>query len=470
VFERHGKPLVCLSVFHYFCAMLKDFKAFIEKEKLFVPSEKILLTVSGGIDSVVMTELFYQAGYHYGIAHCNFGLRGKESDADEAFVEQLALKYHLSFYTTRFSTARTAKARGISVQMAARDLRYAWFEKIREKEKYAAIATAHHLDDQIETFFINLIRGSGIAGLHGILPRQGHIIRPMLFTTRENIIAYSSKHKLLYREDSSNAEIKYLRNKIRHEIIPIFRELNPAFSQTITETILRLRDVEKVFTTIVDEIKSKIIKISDNDVCINIDDLHRLSQTELFVFEILSPYGFNESVIRDIMSSSPDSSGKVFYSPTHRLVKNRKELIINVLVSEKEIIRKNEEIVITENQTGILKPIHLSISKLPIEKKFAVDISKEVAMLDLHKIEFPLILRRWRRGDSIHPYGMDKKKKLSDLFIDLKLSIPEKENIWLLCSGSYIIWVLGHRIDHRFRVTAQTKEVLKVRWLKGKND
>lgn len=453
----------------YLCRMLKEFKTFISDQNLFKTNDKILLAVSGGIDSVVMSELFHRAGYAFGIAHCNFGLRGMESDADETFVEKLAGKYKVPFYAKRFLTTKDAKEKGISIQMAARELRYQWFEEIRVKEKYHSIATAHHLDDQVETFFINLLRSTGIAGFHGILPRQGNLVRPLLFTYRESIEGFARKYKLIFREDSSNLKTKYLRNKIRHEVIPIFRELNPAFPNILTETILRMRETEIIFRNVIEEARKKIIRKDKNGTHIRIEDLKKLTPVDIYAFELLSPFGFNEAVIRDILHSHDDSSGKFFYSSTHRLIKNREELILNPLPGKEESSLKNAGISIPENKKEIRKPIHLSFTKTATIKRFVIDPSKEVANLDLRKIMFPLILRRWKKGDSFYPFGMNKKKKLSDYFIDSKLSIPEKENTWLLCSGTHILWIVGYRIDHRFRVTSQTKEVFQVRWLKGKN-
>jgi len=449
--------------------MLKEFKAFIVSEKLFGPNDKILLAVSGGIDSVVMAELFHRAGYSFGIAHCNFGLRGMESDADEAFVERLSGKYKVPFFTKRYLTAKEAKEKGISIQMAARELRYLWFNELLEKEKYYAVATAHHLDDQVETFFINLLRSTGIAGFHGILPRQGNLIRPLLFSYRDNIEAFARKYRLAFREDSSNAEIKYLRNKIRHEVIPVFRELNPAFPHILTETIKRMRETEIIFRNSVEETRKKILRKDKKGTHIRIAELGKLAPAGIFAFELLSPFGFNEAVILDILHSFHDPSGKIFYSPTHLLIKNREELILNPLPGKEESLLMNAEFLIAEGKKEIRKPIHLSFLEKPKGIKSTIDPSKEIATLDVRKIVFPLILRRWKKGDSFYPFGMNKKKKLSDYFIDRKLSIPEKENAWLLCSGNYIIWIVGQRIDHRFRVTSQTKEVLQIRWLKGKN-
>ena len=445
--------------------MLKEFKAFVESEKLFGAEDRILLAVSGGIDSVVMCELFHSAAYRFGIAHCNFNLRGKESDADEAFVQSLAKKYQVPFYHKKFLIKKDASEKKISIQMAARELRYHWFEELRIKEQFDLIATAHHLDDQIETFFINLLRNTGIAGLHGILSKQGNLIRPLLFTHRGDIAVFAQKHKLTFREDSSNAETKYLRNKIRHEIIPVFCELNPAFPKILTETIQRIRETEIIFRDTMVELRKKIIRNDSKGIHIRIADLKKLSPIDIYAFELLSPFGFNEAVISDILHSADEGSGKIFYSQTHRLIKDREQFIINPIADLKGSRVKNAEIKIAVNKKEIRKPIHLSFTKTSCGKTFSIDPSDNVANLDLNKINFPLIVRRWEKGDSFNPLGMNKKKKLSDYFIDRKLSIPEKENIWLLCSGQQILWIIGHRIDHRFRVTSRTKEVMQVRWI-----
>ena len=353
----------------YLCPMLKEFKAFIETENLFSQEDKVLLAVSGGIDSVVMAELFHLAGYSFGIAHCNFSLRGKESEGDEAFVEKLAKNYHVPFYRKKFLTAKEAKEKGISIQMAARELRYRWFEEILEKEKYACVATAHHLDDQVETFFINLLRSTGIAGLHGILPKQGNLIRPMLFTFRNDIEAFARKHKLTFREDSSNTETKYLRNKIRHEIIPVFRELNPAFPQNLSETISRLRETETLFRASIEEVRKKILHEEKNEIHILIKALKKLEPIGIYSFELLTPFGFHEAVIRDILLSPDDASGTTFYSPTHRLIMNRGELILVPLASKKESGLINVAVSIPENKKEIRKPLHLTFTKTSAGKK-----------------------------------------------------------------------------------------------------
>ena len=448
--------------------MLKEFKTFIATNNLFGKKDKVLLAVSGGIDSVVMCELFHRAGFSFGIAHCNFGLRGKESDEDEVIVEKLAGRYKVPFHSKRFPTATIAKEKGISIQMAARELRYLWFNEILRKEGYNCIATAHHLDDQVETFFINMLRSTGIAGFHGILPQQGSIIRPLLFAYRHDIELFARQNHLAFREDSSNLETKYLRNKIRHEVLPVLRELNPGFPQVLTENIHRLRETEIIFRQAIDAARAGVLRKDKRGIHIRIDKLKEYSPVDLYAFEILAPFGFNDSVIRDIIHALDEPSGKTFFSSSHRLVKDRKELILTLLKKEKEIGKDTEKISIPSSRKEIRKPVHLLFEKNTVTASFRIDRSQDAANFDLKKIIFPLILRRWHKGDAFYPFGLNKKKKLSDYFIDCKFSIADKDNAWLLCSGKDIIWITGHRIDHRFRVTSRTKEVLQVKLLKGK--
>ena len=452
--------------------MQKALLSYIQKEKLFIPSDKILLTVSGGIDSVVMCELFHKSKLNFAIAHCNFQLRGKESDADELFVKQLANKYNVSFFCKRFNTSAYADKKKSSIQMAARELRYEWFEEIRKKENFEYIATAHHQDDSIETFFINLIRGTGISGLHGILPKQGKIIRPLLFTNRNEIETFAKKNKLQHREDSSNASDKYSRNKLRHHVMPVLKELNPALGSTINDTIQRLRDVELIYKNEIENKRKEIVKASPqpspkerettaknnvaNQCTISIKKLKTLPSYSTYLYEFLKPYNFNASTVESIIVGLNGESGKQFFSDTHRLIKDRDLLII-------------------ENTSGIKYQV-LSIKIKKDQKEFAIDgiklnfkaLSKlptsdfrlpTCAAIDFEKLNFPLEVRKWKKGDVFYPLGMKGKKKLSDFFIDKKLSISQKENTWLLTSKGKIVWVIGLRMDERFKITDKTKKI-----------
>ncbi|MES2286778.1 MAG: tRNA lysidine(34) synthetase TilS [Bacteroidota bacterium] len=461
----------------------------IKKEKLFSTTEKVLLTVSGGIDSVLMCELFHKAGLNFGIAHCNFQLRNEESDEDETFVNTLAEKYNVPFHFIKFNTAVYAKKNKVSIQIAARDLRYQWFEEIRKEYDYNYVATAHHQDDSIETFFINLLRGTGISGLHGILPKHGAIIRPLLFTTKNEIESYAKKHKLKYREDSSNASDKYVRNKIRHHVTPVLKELNPGFENTFNKTINHLREVELIYKKDIETKRSKIVKQEKNNILISIKQLKKLQAITTYLYEFLKPYNYNTSTVEEIISTLDGESGKQFFSNSHRLIKDRELLIIEPRKESQEIrIKKQEtgiknqelrnkkqgsgldtmdsEITVLKNQKEIdLDTLKLSFKSEVNSPDTEIQKSTSIAYLDLEKLEFPLEIRKWQKGDVFYPFGMKGKKKLSDFFIDKKLSLNQKENAWLLTSKGKIAWVIGQRIDNRFKITDKTRKIYIVKLL-----
>jgi tRNA(Ile)-lysidine synthase len=433
---------------------------YIQRENLFKPKDKILLAVSGGVDSVVLCHLFHAAGISFGIAHCNFQLRATESDGDEQFVKELAAKYKTPFYPIRFDTNTYAKQKKVSIQVAARELRYEWFEKIRTHYHYNYIATAHHQGDVIETFFINLIRGTGISGLRSIVPKQGTIIRPLLFATKKSILAYTEKNKITYREDSSNASDKYLRNKIRHHLIPVLNELSPVAETSIVHSIEKLREAEFIYRKAMDDVRSKICSEHGNSIHISIAKLKKSDPVATCLYELLKPYGFNASTVNDVLNALSTESGKQFLSATHRLIKDREFLILESLT----IADAPEEYLIEKNQTefkipGI--PLHLEFQFTTSEHTLPTAAS--TAAIDLDKLHFPLTIRKWKTGDVFHPLGMKGKKKLSDFFIDKKLSLIEKENTWLLCSGKEIIWVIGMRLDERFKVTSKTQLIIQAR-------
>ena len=356
------------------------------------------------------------------------------------------------------------KKNKLSIQVAARQLRYQWFEEIRTQFEYKYIATAHHQDDSIETFFINLIRGTGIAGLHGILPKQNNIIRPLLFTGKDKIEVFAKKNKLEYREDSSNASDKYVRNKIRHKLIPLLKELNPNISQTIAEDIQRLSDTEKVYKKEIENKRSKIVKEDKKTIRISIKEIQKLKPRVAYLFEFLRPMGFNSATIAEIIISLDGISGKQFFSATHRLIKDRDFLIIepNEALSIEKISgkKKEENCFIKQNQTKLLlesgKLKFKILSKTP---NSVLRSPNSIANIDFDKIKFPLEVRKWEKGDTFYPLGMKGKKKLSDFFIDKKISISEKENTWLLTSKNQIVWVIGLRLDDRFKVTDKTKKI-----------
>lgn len=443
--------------------MLELMQDYIERHQLFEPGEPLLLAVSGGIDSMVMAELFHRGGYNFSIAHCNFGLRGSESNQDEAFVASMAATYNVKFFVKNFKTREYAGFNKISVQMAARTLRYEWFEELLHTEGFVSIATAHHLDDQIETFFINVLRGTGISGLHGILPVRMNIIHPMMFAFRRQLEEFASDEAIAFREDSSNRTTKYVRNKIRHDLIPILGEINPDFRQTITATIERMRETEVLLRKHIQELASRIVQYKEGLVTLNIEALRKLDLPDLYLYELLQPFNFKRSVCIEIAQSLDEISGKQFFSGTHRLIKDREELIITETGQNDN--NSIAEHFIDEHTLEVTKPVRLKISHLQNSDDLKFSKSGSVALLDAAKLKYPLRLRKWKEGDSFIPYGMTHSKKLSDYFIDNKFSIVEKENAWLLLSGNTIVWLVGHRITNPFRITNDTTNILKIELL-----
>lgn len=437
--------------------MLQAFQEYIKSILLFNSTDRILLAVSGGVDSIAMVQLFKKTGLNFGIAHVNFGLRGEESDGDEAFVKQLAKELDVPFYGKQFQTKQYAADNKISIQMAARDLRYEWFDEILKEYNYNFVATAHHLDDQAETFFINLLRGTGISGMHGILPKQGKLIRPLMFTTREKIMSFALDMNLQWRDDRSNKSRKYLRNKLRLDVLAELYKINPQFSYKLNESISHLRDVESIYNSHIAGVTADLVQHTPEGVLISIDWVYEYEPHNTYLFELLKPYGFSYSVVKEIVRSLDTFSGKVFYSPTHRLLRDRDNFIIQPLTELNSDPFQSEVYLLEKETLNIEHPVCLcthqtdKISELPMGKA-------SIACLDIDKLEFPLKLRKWEKGDWFIPLGLKGKKKLSDFFIDQKVSLADKEKAWLLLSGDEIVWVIGKRIDNRFRITPKTKK------------
>jgi tRNA(Ile)-lysidine synthase len=441
--------------------MLQAFKSYIRSANLFQQSDRILLAVSGGVDSVAMVRLFRDAGFSIGIAHSNFKLRGAESDGDEEFVRNLAEEHGVPFYSTHFDTKKYVSDQKVSIQMAARDLRYAWFEEIMKEHGYASVATAHHLDDQAETFFINILRGAGISGMHGIMPKQGKIIRPLMFTTREKIMAYAVETKITWRDDRSNKSRKYLRNKLRLDVLSELLKINPHFSHKLNESICHLRDVESIYNSHIAGVTADLVQHTPEGILISIDWIYEYQPHETYLFELLKPYGFSFPVVKEIVRSLDTFSGKIFYSPTHRLLRDRENFIIQPLAELNTEFSPSEIYLLNRGIPYVDNPITLSvyetdqIADLPMGKACT-------ACLDYDKLAFPLRIRRWEKGDWFMPLGLKGKKKLSDFFVDHKISLADKEKTWLLVSGKDIVWVIGKRIDNRFRITSKTKNAFVV--------
>ena len=406
---------------------------------------------------MVMLDLFLKKGYQVGMAHCNFNLRGKESDDDQQFVSDFAEKRNIPFHVTSFETLKYAEERGISIQMAARDLRYDWLKQIRKEYGYHHIAVGHNSDDSIETFFINLTRNSGIHGLTGIKPRINDIIRPLLFASRQEIEAYAGSNHISYREDSSNKETKYLRNKIRHQIIPEFEKVNPSFRNNIQDVTRRLGDLEKQLVHLTRHYQHIAMTIADEQVKIDITKLPSAEIMQIVLFEMVKDYGFNGDQVKSMVGAAQGESGRQFFSGNYRIVKDRNEFIIT---RRKET--EDNEYTVEEGVSRISIPVTLSFEVFPKTGPLEIQGQADTALLDYDKLIFPLKLRKWQQGDRFMPFGMNHFKKLSDFFTDNRLSLVEKEAVWLVESGGDIVWIINQRIDNRYRITEKTQKILKM--------
>ncbi|MEP7167789.1 MAG: tRNA lysidine(34) synthetase TilS [Bacteroidota bacterium] len=444
--------------------MLEQFRTYNQQQNLFTDGSKILLAVSGGIDSVVMAHLFHEAKIKFGIIHCNFKLRGKESDADKKFVKKTAAAFQAPCYSRDFDTKGFAAENNISVQMAARKLRYEYFEEIRIKNKYDFIAVAHNADDSSETVLLNLIRGTGIAGYHGISSRNKKIIRPLLFASRAEILKYAKKKKITWREDSSNQSDNYLRNKLRLKIIPKLKKINPSIDVSFQNHIAQMSEVESLYQEYILKLKEELLEKKGSELHINIQQLNKHAAPATLLFELLKDYGFNSETVKDIKENLASQSGKRFLSETHRLIKDREQLILTGKNPKDE-----EEIEITADLHVVQWKHHqLYIRKITLtsdlkEKILSGDSKdKNIAYLDESKIIFPLSVRKWNQGDYFFPLGMKGKKRLSDYFIDKKIPVSEKEKTWLLTSSNNIAWIIGGQIDDRYKITEESGNCLQL--------
>ncbi|MDR2125227.1 MAG: tRNA lysidine(34) synthetase TilS [Prevotellaceae bacterium] len=433
-----------------------EFEKNVEKLGISKRSDKILLAVSGGIDSIVMANLFRVAKFDTALAHCNFSLRGKASDDDAAFVEAFAKSHDLILHYVKFDTENYACQQKISIEMAARELRYNWFETIRKQYNYSKIAIAHNKNDVIETFFLNLVRGTGIKGLLGIREKTDTIIRPLLFASRRQIENHAEKHNIDFCTDETNSNVKFSRNRIRNNIITEFEKINPSFLQTMTENMNHLSQCYAVLQSMKTKIIADIASSDGNNFFIDINKLQQTENPRLWLFEMLQHYNFSTERIADICEALDGASGKKFFSTTHVLLKDRKNLIISTLKSDEYFSVK-----IDENATAIDCPISLKIEKKE-NKNITIEKSRNIAFLDFDKLKFPLILRKWQAGDSFTPFGMVGRKKLSDYFIDEKISQFEKDEQCVLTSNGKIVWLVNHRIDDYFKIDENCKTILKI--------
>ena len=435
--------------------VLNHLLTFIKQHALFDPGERILLAVSGGRDSVLMAHLFNEAGFKFGIAHCNFNMRGDESMKDEQFVSDLAAKLDVPFFVTTFDTLGYSAENHISIQMAARDLRYQWLEEIRSDFGFRYIAIAQHQNDVMETMLLNLTRGTGIAGMHGILPKRDRIIRPLLFLSRDEINKIVQNKEYLYREDSSNESTKYARNKIRLEVIPVLKEINPSLEETFEANRKRFEDLEVLLENHTKELSEKLFKeIRPGEYEIELDGLKNLRPMDTLLYSLFHPYGFSEAVLADLKSSWNGGPGKIFSSASYDLNLDRNKLVLTR--------KKNNvpEIRINSGKTSLKWNERLyKVDELPISR-FKIRNVPSIAQLDLDLLQFPMTLRSWKDGDRFQPLGVKGTKKLSDFFIEQKIPLNRKNSIGILQNGNGdIVWIAGLRIDERYKITSNTKKV-----------
>lgn len=437
--------------------MLQKVSDFIQSHHLCQPESRILAAVSGGIDSVVLCEVLHQLKYTFAIAHCNFGLRADDAEADQLFVKKLAKKYDVPFFTENFNTRAFAQQEKLSTQMAARTLRYQWFETVRQQEGYDHVATAHHSNDTTETILLHLTKGTGIAGLHGIPAKNGYIIRPLLPVTKDDIYEFVTSNKLIWREDSSNETTKYQRNKIRHDVIPVLKEINPSLEETMQHTAERVSHAEAIVAVYIAQLRQQCVKEAEDAVYVTLQPLQQATGLPVVLHELLRPYNFSYSVVLELVEALEGISGKQFDSPTHTLVKDRDQLVIvprNISSFGSISIAEGDTAVEAGNMSFSIRHVDAATYKL--------NTKPHVAALDADQLKFPLKLRTWQEGDWFVPLGMNGKKKISDLLIDKKVPANLKSQTLVLISEQSIAWVVGLRPDNRFKVTDKTQQVVEI--------
>ncbi len=451
-------------------SLLNQFIKNIQQQNLFQKNDYLLLAVSGGADSVALCELCFQVGFHFEIAHCNFQLRGEESDRDEKFVRELGEKYWTKVFVKKFETKEYAEEKRISIQVAARELRYEWFEELLSNyepltlnlQPSTWLITAHHANDNIETLLMNFFKGTGIKGLQGILPKQGKLIRPLLFAKREEIEFFNKENELAFVEDSSNTSDKYTRNYFRHQLIPSVQKAFPRAEENLINNLERFREIEILYQQSIQLHKKKLLEQKGNEIHIPVLKLLKSEPLKTILYEIIKDFDFTAHQTDEVVNLLKSESGKYISSATHKIIKNRSWLVIApVNTLEANHILINEGDIEVEFEPGKIK-LKIKNHELNTTSNIGYRTSNMIATLDAANITFPLLLRKWKQGDYFYPLGMQKKKKLNRFFIDQKMSITDKEKIWVIESNKRIIWIIGRRIDDRFKITDKTKKTLTI--------
>lgn len=432
--------------------MFDAFKAYITKNISFSKDDTFLLAVSGGIDSCVMLDLFMKFDCKFAVAHCNFHLRGRESDRDELFVKRLVSQNNKKLHLIDFDTEEYAAKNKLSIEMAARELRYNWFNQLICENNYSFIATAHNMNDVAETFLLNLSRGTGLKGLTGIKAKNGKLIRPLLFAQRDEIEIYAKQNNISYVTDSSNNEEYYTRNKIRHSILPVFKDINPSFIKTLQNNIDKLNDAHAVYISHISDAKTKLITKDQTGICIDLDTLKQYNPVKPYLYECVYKYGFNETQIDNIIESINCNEEQNFFSDGFRLVKSRSQLIISSISQQKH----PDTITITSSDFKSDTPFQIDIRESNTNQREFND--SFIAEIDSNQIQYPLSVRKWQYGDYMKPIGMKgKSKKISDMLNDLKLSSIEKEQCYVLESQNTILWLIGYRLSDICKLNGSTK-------------
>lgn len=436
--------------------MKEQIQQYIIQHQLLSGEKPVVVGISGGADSVALLHILVSLGYKCIAAHCNFNLRGDESFRDEQFTIDFTQRLQVPLCKISFETNKYAQENRLSVEMAARELRYRWFEELLNTYDADAVAVAHHRDDSVETLLINQTRGSGITGLTGIKPKNGNVVRPLLCVSREDIYAYIENNGLEYVTDSSNSSDIYTRNFIRLKVIPLLEEINPSVKASLARTANHLYDASLIYNHSIEEARRVIIQNNR----LSISALLSFPAPATILYEMLKPYGFSRTVCESIFTILDKDSGRIFYSSTHRLLKDRSDLLIDVLSGE-----DNRAYLINLEDDNVDLPVELKPEIVVIKEDYQIEKDRKFAYFDFDKLSFPLVLRHWQEGDWFVPFGMKGKKKISDYFSDKKFSLFDKEKTWLLCSGQDVIWIVGERTDNRYRIEKTTKRVLKLKFI-----
>ncbi|XLS30628.1 tRNA lysidine(34) synthetase TilS [Flavobacteriaceae bacterium M23B6Z8] len=433
--------------------MKNRFEEYIKKHFPQLLTSKFVIAVSGGLDSTVLSHLCDEMNLDFALAHCNFNLRGEDSNADEHFVRDLSERLGVLFHVKSFDTQELVSSSNLSTQMAARELRYQWFEALSSEFAYTHVLTAHHLDDTIETYFINLLRGTGIEGLKGIPARNGNILRPLLSFTRLQLQDYAHEKGIQWREDQSNQEVKYIRNKIRHQLIPVLKEINPDFAQQFRETQQHLQGTAAMLANHIAALKKEMFRLDSGVIEVSVGALRALQPLDAYLYELFKE--FQVTAWRDLKALLDAQSGKQLATRTHRIVRDRDRILIAPIAKEKGLFTVYQW---AEGLSELEIPLFLRANEVSSPGESTLN----TIYIDKETLKFPLVVRKWKNGDYFYPDGMQGRKKLSKFFKDEKYTLFEKESQWLLCSEDQIVWIIGKRADRRFLATPSSKEILEI--------